>query len=416
MHRRFVTFFAAASAAVASLALAPLPGSAAVNYTYFGQAGGTQITALGTTIRSDLTAESRLIGTKYPNSVSNTTASVNVASLAKVGAIETSVNATKVGTLETTKSSADIAKVSLLNGVVRADALTTHATVTRNGDTLDGFGDTDLVNLKVGRIKVPVDAAPNTTITVGNLATVVVNEQKTTRVGEKIVQEGSALKVTLLRGRGKVPTGASITVNPVRAAYGPSIPPKSPAVGGNAFGSLVKVSAGSIKAVSGPTAYTQLPPFGTNGVPIVNSTARVRVTGVITAGAVESISSATSVPLTADVMDSNQIARVNLLGGAIKASAIHVIATANLDAAGNVTVNGTMDTVKLEIGGHEIPVDVAPNTAITIPGIASVVVNEQVKTARKITVTGLHITLLKPAGELGIGADIRVSEATSLIY
>ena len=137
---------------------------------------------------------------------------------------------------------------------------------------------------------------------------------------------------------------------------------------------------------------------------------------MITAGAVESISSATSVPLTADVMDSNEIARVNLLGGAIKASAIKVIATANLDAAGNVTVNGTMGTVRLEIGGNEIPIDVAPNTAITVPGIASVVVNEQVKTARKITVTGLHITLLKPAGELGIGADIRVSEATSLIY
>ena len=35
----------------------------------------------------------------------------------------------------------------------------------------------------------PLDVAPNTTIKVGNLASVVVNEQKTTRVGDKIIQE-----------------------------------------------------------------------------------------------------------------------------------------------------------------------------------------------------------------------------------
>ena len=43
-------------------------------------------------------------------------------------------------------------------------------------------------------------------------------------------------------------------------------------------------------------------------------------------------------------------------------------------------------------------------------------VNEQVKTAKKITVTGLHLTLLSPQGNLGIGADVRVAEATALIY
>ena len=42
--------------------------------------------------------------------------------------------------------------------------------------------------------------------------------------------------------------------------------------------------------------------------------------------------------------------------------------------------------------------------------------NEQVKKAKSITVTGLHLTLLSPHGNLGIGADVRVAEAISGIF
>ena len=416
MRRRLTTLIAASAAVVASLALSPQAGSAATVYTYFGEAGGTQIRALGTLIRSDLTAQSRIIGNKIPASTSNTTASVNVTGLARVGAISTETASSRAGTVDTIKSSAEIANVSLLSGVIRAQALTTHATATHEGDTLNGFGDTDVLGLKVGSISVPVDVAPNTTIKVGNLASVVINEQKTTTVGDKIIQEGSALKVTLLRDRGQVPLGSVITVNPVRSAWGPSIPPKSPPVFGNAFGTLAKAHVGDLQAVHGPTAYVQTPPFGNNGIPIRNSTASLRLPGVVTTGAVESISTSTSVPLTADVANSNEVARVSLLGGLIKASAIKVIAHANLDAAGNVTVDGSMDTLRLEINGNDIPINVAPNTKIEIPNVVSLTVNEQVTKARSITVTGLHLTLLSPQGNLGIGADVRVAEAQAGIY
>jgi hypothetical protein len=416
MHRRLITLVAAAAAAFASLALSPLPGQAATSYTYFGEAGGTQIRALGTLIRSDLTAQSRIIGTKIPASVTNTTASLNVPALARVGAISTEVASSRAGAVDSIKSSSEIANVSLLSGAIRAQALTTSATATHEGDVLNGTGDTQVVGLKVGSIKVPINVAPNTTIKVGNLASVVINEQRTTRVGDKIIQEGSALKVTLLRTRGKAPLGTTITVNPVRAAWGPSIPPKSPPIFGNAFGTLAKAHVGDIQAVHGPTAYVQTPPFGNFGIPIVNSTARASVPGVLSVGAIESISQSTSVPLTADVANSNEIARVNLLGGLVKASAIKVIAHANLDAGGVVTVDGSMATVHLTIGGNDIPIDVAPNTKISIPNVVSITVNEQVKTARSITVTGLHLTLLKPEGNLGIGADVRVAEAQSGIY
>lgn len=416
MHRRLTTLIAASAAIVGSLALAPSAGQAATVYTYFGEAGGTQIRALGTLIRSDLTAQSRIIGNKIPASNTNTTASLYVPGLARVGAISTEVASSRAGTVDSIKSSAEIANVSLLSGVIRAKALTTQATATRQGDTLDGSGATEVLGLKVGSINVPVNVAPNTTIKVGNLASVVINEQRTTRVGDKIIQEGSALKVTLLRDRGQVPLGSTITVNPVRSAWGPSIPPKSPAVFGNAFGTLAKANVGDIQAVHGPTAYVQTPPFGNNGIPIRNSTASLRLPGVVTTGAVESISTSTSVPLTADVVNSNEVARVNLLGGVIKASAIKVIAQATLDAGGNVTTAGSMDTINLVVGGNEIPINVAPNTKIEIPNVVSLTVNEQVKKAKSITVTGLHLTLLSPQGELGIGADVRVAEAQAGIY
>jgi uncharacterized repeat protein (TIGR01451 family) len=86
-------------------------------------------------------------------------------------------------------------------------------------------------------------------------------------------------------------------------------------------------------------------------------------------------------------------ATVRLLGGLVSADAVSAVATANEDGAGNVTTGGSVGLVNLRVAG--VPVANPPvNTSITIPLVASVVINERVVTPNGVQVNALHITLL----------------------
>ena len=100
-HGGVVTAVAALTALAAVIA-APSPASAHTvrsshtkdgstsPYFYIGHAGGTQVQALGTTIRSDLTAASGVEGFTFPAHDDNRAAGVNVGSgLVKVGVVTT---------------------------------------------------------------------------------------------------------------------------------------------------------------------------------------------------------------------------------------------------------------------------------------------------------------------------------------
>src|SRR5690242_12435537 len=111
MQRRHggVVTVVAALTALAAVFAAPTPASAQVHpaakradttskYFYIGHAGGTQVRALGTSIRSDLTAASGVEGYTFPAHDDNRAAGVNVASgLAKVGVVTTWADAVPVG-------------------------------------------------------------------------------------------------------------------------------------------------------------------------------------------------------------------------------------------------------------------------------------------------------------------------------
>jgi uncharacterized repeat protein (TIGR01451 family) len=85
-------------------------------------------------------------------------------------------------------------------------------------------------------------------------------------------------------------------------------------------------------------------------------------------------------------------------------------AQANSDCA--TAPNGTGSTFAgLTIAGQPIPADVPPNTRIDIPGVATVIVNEQHPTAtgRGIVVNGLHIIGASPL----LRGDLIISHAVS---
>ncbi len=155
---------------------------------------------------------------------------------------------------------------------------------------------------------------------------------------------------------------------------------------------------------------------------VENKTADINLLkGVIKAEAVQSENRTTNV-LGGGIQVSSKarIAGVSLLNGLITAQAIETTATATINSAGDVRRNGGTRLIGVKIGDQRIPINVAKNTAIVIPGVLKVVVNEvrgQLggDALIKSAATGLHITLLKPRDGLSAGASIELTPTMARI-
>ncbi|GLZ39529.1 choice-of-anchor P family protein [Actinokineospora sp. NBRC 105648] len=98
---------------------------------------------------------------------------------------------------------------------------------------------------------------------------------------------------------------------------------------------------------------------------------------------------------------------VSLLSGLITADLIEATAVTASSGTGAVTATGTATIGALRVAGVPV-VNPPPNLAITIPLVASVVVNEQVPYGTGIRVNALHVRLLT-------GVDIVISSARSAL-
>jgi len=180
-------------------------------------------------------------------------------------------------------------------------------------------------------------------------------------------------------------------------------------VSGEAFG--LSATVAPLLAL-GKVQDVLLPPGGTATV------ATAGVAGLLTTAVITDTTADISTPATGHEIatSSSTVNTLSLLGGAITATVLRSVATstsngvtASSSAAGttftNLVINGVAQ------------VNPAPNTTITIPGIATVVVNEQIATGNGTTTTGLTVNALHvtvPAVALLLpGADIIVASARS---
>jgi hypothetical protein len=102
---------------------------------------------------------------------------------------------------------------SLLGALIHADAIGSHAEVskTSSGTTMDAGA--DFVNLVIAGNKIPVDVGPNTSIHIANLGYVTLNEQKSIAIdgfvhGTQVI----ALHIVLDTAKAGLPIGAEIQV------------------------------------------------------------------------------------------------------------------------------------------------------------------------------------------------------------
>lgn len=426
--RRLVSALSATALVVTAGIAAAVSPAGAVDpqlWVYQGSSGGTQINALGTTISSGPTAASNLADSAVPNSHTSTVASVHLASLLDVGAVESGqiaerwTNPGSDGNGTRISSRVRIAGINLLSGAIKVDAIDSTSTAaadsTTSGIKLDGRSTTTFLNLNIGGKAYPVNVPANTTIEIQGLVKIVINETKVTKAPKAVQAVGSALHLTLLKAQGNAPAGAEIWLNRTQAGVNPAGTSDALPVGGFAYGTYIGVQAGNdIKVLSQPTGMVSLPSQGTNDTPYTNSTAAVKIPNVADLGVLETLVNGKTIPGYADANTGAEIARINLLGGAIKADAIDVSTHVQHTESGDIFEART-NFVNLVIGGKKIPINVKPNTQIYLFGIGQVWVNQQIIQPGYAAVVGVRVILSTKKFGLPIGADIHLAVSASYI-
>lgn len=411
-----VSLLVVSASAVSATAATP-------TYAFALTAGGTQITAVGTTISSSATAQSTLFGVK-PGTSTNKVASVYAAGLASIGAVNTDVTATAVGNGLDLTSHARTANVSLLSGVIKIQAIDTTSSVTADdNNATSAHTTTQLLGLVIAGKKYPINVAPNTSVTIPGVASVTINADRSAINGKTAGTTGAGLVVTLLAARAGAAAGASIVINPTFAAIQPVSPDNAgaPSVGGNAFAAYVQAHAtDQVKAETGRLPWVNMPLAGTNGQTVTNHIAKVSVPGVLNLGALDASATGITTASYAKSETSTKIAGLNLFSGLITATAIGSTSTAEM-IDNSFTENGSLQFINLKIAGKAIPINVGPNTTIKVAHLGTVTLNEQTSVAidgriHGFQVTGLHILLDTARAGLPIGAEVQVATSQALIW
>lgn len=419
MFRR--TSIAATTLATLAVSLMGLPAAngGTGTYQYAAYSGGTLIRAVGTTISSDLTAQSSIQGNFVPNSQSNQVAAVHVSTIANVGAVETTTTALAHGADGVQiHSHAKTAGVNLLDGLIKADAVETDTYTTGiPGQSLTSEAVTKYVNLRIVGVDLPVNIPKNYKVSIPGVVTIVINASYSQDLGGGVLTHtGYGLGLWLLNPYQGAPTGSTIILNPTFAGMAPPVPVEQPTVGGYAYGTQVLLSVGSdVKGQVGKTATVGVPPGSSGGKTSTNTTATVKVPGVLDLPAVTSTTTSFAEPGFAEVETANETAgKIDLFNGLITADALKVVSMSKKEN-GVLTRSMTMTFVNLYVAGIKIPLNVAPNTTINVAGLGKVVINDQIKTFNANRIRGIYIKLLEPRGGLETGAEVEVAVAASWI-
>lgn len=304
-----------------------------------------------------------------------------------------------------------IEQLSLLGGLITADALVARSNCSGDGTTATcNATGTQLVNLRIGGVLIAANVAPNSFIAIPGVATVVVNERipsgnGTTTAGLTV----NMLHVTLLNGLGEIVVASAHSDVDFRPLADDCLcPAPDNTVGGEAFGTEVDVL--TVQSTRNPHAILS-EMGGTASAEVLSA----GVTGVLGTGTVVATTSGNVTPTSATSQSVSAVEQLTLLGGLITATAVQAQATctgngttASCSAAGTTFV-------ALSVLGLPIALNTPPNTVIPLPLLGSVTLNEQVVagngvTTRSLRVNVIHVRITNILALLGLG-DVIVASA-----
>ena len=352
--------------------------------------------------------------------ISNNIAGLTVGSVLKVGAATSTVFTNKTTTTATISDSSRIAGVNLLGGLITADALTAVANVlaTETALTTTTTG-TSFVNLKIAGQPIDVNVAQNTTISLPGIGSVTLRKtvfsKTTTRALSRL--DLISIKVDTSNSFG-LPVGVTFSVGHAESTFQRTQP--IAVTGGQAWGASANASIGTtLQGQLGKVALVTIPCLGTDGKIVTNNVNATTLTTVLSLGASTTTAFGGDQSGSRVAQTTAQVAGIKLLGGLIGATAITSVATETV--SGRVRTRSTAGTsfASLKILGLVLPINVAPNTTITLPLLGRVIVNEQIvpTSGGKTIVNGLHL-FVTSANLLGlaVGTELLVAHAEAVAF
>jgi hypothetical protein len=183
---------------------------------------------------------------------------------------------------------------------------------------------------------------------------------------------------------------------------------------GDAYGTYAFVGS---TVVAGKSALVSLGCTTTAGVHNTNTVATVNVPNVISTGAIDTTADSIATGGTVKSRTSADVHDADLLSGLITASEVKAVSTTSHNTTGfHVSAAGS-SFVNLVVNGVPITVTPAPNTTIPLPGVGSVVLNEQIKSIgtnkASFTVNMIHVFVTVDLPGIAKGTQIIVAHATS---
>lgn len=324
---------------------------------------------------------------------------------------------------QSTATTAEVQNTSTVNGLnalggmITANAIKASADVSATAKTMTSSSSgSGFDNLNVAGQAVPANVPPNTVMQLPGIGTVTLNKVTVTgnfRKAGSILVEMVSIDVTAKNGLG-LAVGSKIVLAHALAAFYRTTP--TDVFGGQAFAALANDSIGSVTENRiGKAALVNIGCEGTGGKTRTASIASLNASGVLNTGDAMTTAFAGPEGGAQVARTTAQISNVNLLGGLITVGTIQAVAQDSIQNGVETPSTDGSGFAGLTVAGIPVPITVPPNTTLSLPGIGTVVVNEQTVNGNgNVSVNGLHITVssLNLLG-LPVGTDLVVAHASA---
>ena len=319
---------------------------------------------------------------------------------ALVSASNTTVTAlgTNTNSMAVSSEGAGVTKLSLLGGMITADAITAKASVGATSSALTESDDgTTIDNLVIAGTSIDPAVAENTSIALPGLGSVTIKAVSISENGQNasIVVHGLLVKVSAENSFG-LALGSRITVATAKAGYSRAEP--AAYLAGSGVGAEVTGYAGSVLEESiGLGGGISLPGcIGTGGVTLVSQTSKFSIPGLASAASEQATAFGGLVGAAMVTKTTATISDISLLNGLITATTLSAVA--QVSKTGNISTASASgsELTGLMVGGVAVSSSSPANLKLTLPGIGYVVVNEQTSSGpshNRIEVIGLDVAV-----------------------
>lgn len=307
-------------------------------------------------------------------SAGNSSSSLALSSYATSGAAQTAISNTQTTSNATVQTTVNVHNLSMLSGEITAVSLRGIVSSTINANSASSqIDDASITGLVVAGKAIAVTPGANTTITIANLGTLVLNEHGTPSSGQDLTAAGinmMDLRVGTANNRFGLPVGAQIIIGQADSSQQRVV--QNTIVGGQAY-SLSDTQQAS--SGSGGIGEVTVAPVPCGGGTSTSTLAGATYPGLGTVGALSATATGrdTSTPITTTT--TAEVQGVNLLAGLIQGSQINATASVSRNSAGG-SGSTAVKLTNVLIGGIPVLATPVPNMRLPLAGIGYVVLNE----------------------------------------